>query len=149
MKRIAQFDRSPPDIGSTMTPMIDIVFLLLVFFVWTYSFQAIERMLPSRLSADWGSQRPSIPTPTPEDDFEQLVIRIGWDGMQARWRLNDAEVQSLEQLRDSLRTIHEIHAETRVVLDPDDAVPLGHVIQLLDLTRLIGFGKVSFAAQRR
>ena len=38
------------DIDKAMTPMIDVVFLLLVFFVWTASFQIIEHVLPSKRS---------------------------------------------------------------------------------------------------
>ena len=43
------------DIDKAMTPMIDVVFLLLVFFVWTASFQIIEHVLPSKMSAQLGS----------------------------------------------------------------------------------------------
>ena len=41
---------SENDIDSAMTPMIDVVFLLLVFFVWTASFQVVEFVLPSNMS---------------------------------------------------------------------------------------------------
>ena len=33
-----------------MTPMIDVVFLLLVFFVWTASFQLVENRLPGAIA---------------------------------------------------------------------------------------------------
>ena len=45
----------PTDIDAAMTPMIDVVFLLLVFFVWTASFQIIEQALPSQLVSQTGS----------------------------------------------------------------------------------------------
>ena len=38
-----------------MTPMIDVVFLLLIFFVATASFQMVEHVLPSSLQALPGS----------------------------------------------------------------------------------------------
>ena len=43
------------DMNSTMTPMIDVVFLLLIFFVWTASFQVIEHVMKSEMSAEVGS----------------------------------------------------------------------------------------------
>ena len=33
-----------------MTPMIDVIFLLLIFFVCTASFRAVEEVLPTNLS---------------------------------------------------------------------------------------------------
>ena len=38
-----------------MTPMIDVVFLLIIFFVWTAGFQMVEHVLPSNLTATAGS----------------------------------------------------------------------------------------------
>ena len=37
-----------------MTPMIDVVFMLLIFFVWTASFQVAELILPSSIVTDEG-----------------------------------------------------------------------------------------------
>ena len=50
MKRPSIFNGTRRELEIKMTPMIDVVFLLLVFFVWTASFQAIEYLLPSSLS---------------------------------------------------------------------------------------------------
>ena len=50
------------DLDSAMTPMIDVVFLLLVFFVWTASFTIVEHILDSEMSApdmyDWNQSLP-------------------------------------------------------------------------------------------
>ena len=40
------------DMNESMTPMIDVVFLLLVFFVWTASFQLVEKVMRSELSTE-------------------------------------------------------------------------------------------------
>ena len=53
MKRPSQLvdqRASAVDMDSAMTPMIDVVFLLLIFFVWTASFQIVEQILPSEIS---------------------------------------------------------------------------------------------------
>ena len=56
------------DIDSAMTPMIDVVFLLLVFFVWTASFQIIEQVMPSQLSQAAGSDPvENVQVPEPAD----------------------------------------------------------------------------------
>ncbi len=135
------------DIGSTMTPMIDVVFLLLVFFVWTYSFQAVEMIIPSQLSAQSGNQSVQQPIqPLPDQDFERVVIRVLWDGAAASWQINTAPIASPAALRSNLKAIHDIHAETKIIIHPDELVPLGYVIEAFDIVRLVGFSKVSLAA---
>ncbi|MDG2012722.1 MAG: biopolymer transporter ExbD, partial [Pirellulaceae bacterium] len=51
------------DINSTMTPMIDVVFLLLIFFVWTAGTQIVEYILPSQISAQLGNQETELSDP--------------------------------------------------------------------------------------
>ncbi len=82
MKRVSPLVRrgGDTDLDSAMTPMIDVVFLLLVFFVWTASFQIVEYILPSDMSVQIGSEQAENMEPPPEKDFEDVVVRIGWDG---------------------------------------------------------------------
>lgn len=128
-----------------MTPMIDVVFLLLVFFVWTASFQIVEQVLPSTLSEAQGNQPvKNNDPPPPEMDFDNVVIRLNTDGQVLRWQLNNQAVESLEQMRTRLVAIAEIKSDAPVILHPDDNVPLGDVIDVYDLSRVAGFEKVQF-----
>ncbi len=61
--------------SATMTPMIDVVFLLLIFFVWTASISAVEYLLPSNLSPAPGSAAVTE-EPPPPPDFEPVVVKI-------------------------------------------------------------------------
>ncbi len=131
--------------SETMTPMIDVVFQLLIFFVWTSSFQIIEQVLPSSLSAQTGSQQADLEQPPPEADFDQVVIRIGWDGAVATYRINDAPVPDLGEIRSSLERLHAVKQDATVILHPDPEVPLEHVINCYDQAKLVKFEKVSFA----
>ena len=139
------WQRNDTNLDSAMTPMIDVVFLLLVFFVWTASFQIIEQILPSQMSAQMCSEPVDLVEPPPEKDFDDVVIRIGWEGQQPTWRLNDVPVASLDSLRDQLSTIARAKLDAPVILHPDPLVPLGPVIEVYDLAKLAGFEKVSFA----
>jgi len=133
------------DMDSAMTPMIDVVFLLLVFFVWTSSFQIVEQVLPSELSAQMGSDPVEIDQPPPEKDFDDVVVRIGWNGEQPNWKINDQEVESIAQMRERLSAIAGIKTDAPVILHPDGIVPLGFVIEVYDVAKLAGFDAVSFA----
>ena len=130
-----------------MTPMIDVVFLLLVFFVWTASFQVAEYVLPSSVSAAAGAgQANANDPPPPEADFDQVVVRILWVDDQPAWRINDQPLGSLEQVHKQLDRIANIKRDAPVILHPDPLVPLGNVIDIYDIARLVRFEKVQFAA---
>ena len=130
---------------SAMTPMIDVVFLLLVFFVWTASFQIVEQILPSEMSSQMGSETPLPVEPPPEMDFDNVVIRVALQQDQPTWWLNDVPVGSLDELRAQLAAIAGVNTAAPVILHPDPAVPMGAVIRTYDAAKLSGFAKVSFA----
>jgi biopolymer transport protein ExbD len=128
-----------------MTPMIDVVFLLLVFFVWTASFQVVEYLLPSELSSLSGNLA-AVEDPPPEADFENVVVRIHWIGDQPGWTINDQQADSLDQLQQRLQAIARVKQDAPVILHPDEDVPLGDVIDVFDISRLVGFEKIQFVA---
>jgi biopolymer transport protein ExbD len=131
-----------------LTPMIDCVFLLMVYFIWSSSFTVAEQLLPSQLSLESpaaGAGSSDLPPP-PEADFEEVIVRIGWASGGPVWTVNDVAVESRDQLRGMLNQIAGIKRDAPVVLHPDRQVPLGEVIRVFDLARIIGFEKVRFAA---
>jgi biopolymer transport protein ExbD len=132
-----------------LTPMIDCVFLLMVYFIWTSSFAIVENILPSRLSVAAGtSQTPTTDPPPPEADFDNVIVRILYTGRDPAWTVNESPVGSLEDLRGQLASIAGIKRDAPVILHPDPEVDLGSVIEVYDLSRLVGFEKVQFAASR-
>lgn len=140
------------DLDSAMTPMIDVVFLLLVFFVWTASFHIVEQILDSKMSAQMGSDPLENVDPPPEKDFEDVVVRIDWDGQAPSWSINGQPLGSLEALGEQLQTISNLQTNSdpqtnspKVILDPRPVVPLGYVIEAYDIAKLAGFAEVSFA----
>ena len=144
MRRPSPFARRE-SLEIKMTPMIDVVFLLPVFFVWTASFQVVEYLLPSELSTLLGNQA-ALEEPPPEADFEDVVIRIHWTGDQPGWTVNDQQADSLAQLQQRLQAIAQVKQDAPVILHPDEEVPLGDVINVFDLSRLVGFEKIQFVA---
>jgi biopolymer transport protein ExbD len=130
-----------------LTPMIDCVFLLMVYFLWSSSFAIVELSLPSELSAQQSGGRPVSPDvpPPPEADFDRIVVRVLATENGPVWEVNDAPVASLAELRTTLAAIARIKRDAPVVLEPDPAVPLGDVIDVFDLSRLAGLEKIQFA----
>jgi biopolymer transport protein ExbD len=131
-----------------LTPMIDCVFLLMIYFIWSSSFAVAEMSLPSKLSvspAARGGGTPNEPPP-PEADFPNVVVRVLWNGSAPIWTINDSPINSPADLRQKLAAIARIKRDAPVILDPAGDVPLGDVIDVFDVSRLVGFEKVQFAA---
>jgi biopolymer transport protein ExbD len=130
-----------------MTPMIDVVFNLLIFFVWTAGFHIAEHILPSSVSeiAGNGQLSPDEPPP-PEADFEDVIVRVLWTDGRVSWRVGEETLNDLASVEAKLARIFQANAEAPVIIDPDSATPLGAVIDVYDLSRRVGFDEVQFAA---
>ena len=129
---------------STLTPMIDVVFLLLVFFVWTTSFRAAELTLPSQLSRGGGGPAES----PPPDDFQPIVLRIAWRDPVPVWTIHEIPLESPAALSGLLEQIFSVQPEAPIVVHPDADVPVQWVIQAYDLARRAGFVRVALAASQ-
>jgi len=134
------------DLNTAMTPMIDVVFLLLVFFVWTASFQTIEYVLDSQVTSAQGTNTTETAQPSPPTDFnEDIVVRIESEGGSLVWSVNRRAAQSLEDVKKRLNGLADVDTSAKVILHPDSAVPLEFVIGAFDAAQLAGFTQVAFA----
>ena len=127
-----------------MTPMIDVVFLLLIFFVCTASFQMVEDLLPTSLAATGGTSAPAPAEVEPE--LERVLIQATRTGGQTRWIVNERSCDSLSDVQRVLQAVVRIDRSLPVILDVQPQVPLGDMIDLYDLCRLVGFERIQFAA---
>ena len=127
-----------------MTPMIDVIFLLLIFFVCTASFQAVEQILPTNLSLP-GSIAADVPLDPELEDLDEIVVKILWHDGRASWRINSRDYVRLLDVRAVLAAAARVKIDLPVILDVDPDVPLERVIDVYDLCRQIGLEKVQFA----
>ena len=128
-----------------MTPMIDVVFLLLVFFVWTASFQTIEYVLDSQVAAQQGTNASEDTQLTPPTDNEDILIRIESVAGELVWSVSQRSATSLADVKERLMRLAEVDASVKVILHPDPEVPLEFVIGAFDAAQLAGFTQVAFA----
>ena len=96
MRRPSIYTQRQQGVDVKMTPMIDVVFLLLVFFVWTASFQVVEHLLPSSVSTPSTAGTAQVNDPPPEEfDFDQVVVRVLWRGDHPAWTINGDPIATL------------------------------------------------------
>ena len=131
-----------------MTPMIDVVFLLLVFFVWTSSFEIPEFDLPSAIAEPpAGGVEVNSEQPPPTEVFDEIVIRLTRPEAILLIDLNGQPVSGVADLRKRLGDIIELGVQPPVIVDPSDEVTMNHAVEVYDAAREAGADRVLFAAQ--
>ena len=134
-----------------MTPMIDVVFLLLVFFLAASSFQVVEKALPSAISEKDNSTSggtESDPIPDPLADQNDIVIRLEMRADEVVFLLNETEIANLEDLTTRLSRIVSIRSDVPIVVDPNPDVPIGYAIAAFDTARGVGSLSVYLTASQ-
>jgi len=131
-----------------MTPMIDVVFLLLVFFVWTSSFEIPEFDLPSAIAepAAGGTEVNSEQQP-PTEVFDEIVIRLTQPEASLLIELNGQRVDEIAELKQRLAEIIALGVQPPVIVDPSDQITMNVAVQVYDAVRAAGADRVLFAAQ--
>ncbi len=146
----------PASVDSMMTPMIDVVFLLLVFFLATSSFQRLEKALPSAVAAAPDSRQQGNGTqpqdPSTLTDWSDVVIRIKKNSNSVatnsmEYSMNGEPIASLEILSSRLTAILRVRADVPIVIDPEDNVPAGEAIHVYDAARANGSVAVFLVAR--
>ncbi|MBL8850499.1 MAG: biopolymer transporter ExbD [Planctomycetaceae bacterium] len=129
-----------------MTPMIDVVFQLLIFFVIASTGHVAESLLPTQLPASGAIASP-VPRTERESWADEVFVKLSRnaDGRTVA-DLNGTAYDDLHRLNGVLRALAEVSRDNPIVLDIEDTVPLGEAIRVYDACRSAGFESINFAA---
>lgn len=112
--------------------MVDVVFLLIIFFMVSTTFITLESGLPVDLPQARSAQAQASETPTVTVTSERAIF------------LGGAQVQEAE-LVGALRSQLEASGQGIVVLRADQTVPHGLTVRVMDLIRQAGAQRISIA----
>jgi biopolymer transport protein ExbD len=129
MRRHHQQDE---DTGIDLTPMLDVVFIMLIFFIVTSSFIK---------EAGVEVQRPQAETASPQDKGN-ILIAITADGQV--WM--DKKVVDVRSVRAYVERMRVDQPDGAVVVQADQDARTGLVVQVMDQARLAGVHDVALAA---
>ncbi|MBW2226971.1 MAG: biopolymer transporter ExbD [Deltaproteobacteria bacterium] len=117
-----------------MLPLIDIVFLLLVFFIYAMLSMAVHRGLPVVL-----------PTSSSAKIDKELVLSV--TVKSDRTIYVDKERVAFDDLASVLRTKTASASEPGVLLFADRGLPYQRLFQVLDQIRMAGIHRISLQAE--
>ena len=126
-----------------MTPIIDVIFLLLVFFVCTANFFPLEEILPMDTTLP-GNVATDVMLPDPLN-LDVVRIQISFD-QEPHWQIEGNQCTSLHDVQNILRSIQNVKADIPVIIESAENVPMGDVIDVHDVCRRVGLSRIQFAA---
>lgn len=114
----------------SLTPLIDVVFILLVFFMLASNF------------ADWREYEVatvSASTPAASSDNPPQLLQINTSG----WQLGGAPFDSIDAVKQALRELQQQQPELSVVIQPAGNVPVQKTMDAFDAAKRLGIRRVS------
>jgi biopolymer transport protein ExbD len=115
-----------------LTPMLDIVFIMLIFFVVTASFMKESGVEVSRPQASTAVRK------------ERGNILVGVTAEDEVWI--DRRRVDVRAVRANIERLHAQNPQGAVVIQADKATKTGLLVQVIDQARLAGVADVSIAA---
>lgn len=129
--------RQPPAIGIQLAPMIDILLLLLCFFIISWQFSQSETEL-------------NVAVPTAQEGAEpdrmrgEIIINVLAEGLI---RVEGVTVDP-QQLFDKLSKIAKQFENQPIRIRGDGQVPYQRIVEVIDICQKAGIWNISFATQR-
>jgi len=122
-------------LGASMTPMIDVVFLLLVFFLVTASFSADE----DSLSSDAASESEGTTQIT-----GPIILEVGAGTGSAVYRIGERRLSSVSELTEVLRALR---SDDGLVIRADDDASIASVAAAMQAAEDAGHTKRSYVGR--
>lgn len=119
-----------------LTPLIDVVFILLIFFILSANFQK-----ESSVEVD----RPSASSSTVKEASKTLTVSV--DRNHQIWF--KGSVVNLTQLQFQMKSVVSKKEKINTIINADKSVDTGTLVQIIDAIRLSGISNVAIATKEQ
>src|SRR5215203_2464631 len=134
-----KFRRRPPDvIGFQIAPMVDILLVLLCFFIVTSSFARKEMELDVKVPAAQSGKEPV-------STVNQTVLNVKVDG-SVIW---NRKAVTLPELLSRLQELARLYPDYAIILRGDERTAYRAIVNVLDVCREAGIWNVAFATDKQ
>ena len=124
----------PRVLGFLIAPMVDILMVLLVFFIVTWNFALSENELDVRVPS-------AAKANEPQPYVGQVVINVKANGTVVVNR----QQKTVAELLDQLKKLAQLYPDQAVIVRGDEAVDYKHIVEVLDICRQADIWNVAFA----
>ena len=117
-----------------LTPLVDVVFLLLIFFMLSTTFivaPGIKVKLPKSSSTDISREKKEVRVVMAKDN--KIFVQ--------------QKLVSIEELGKYLKKAARESREGMVIIQADERVPHGKVVEVMDVAKTAGFSKLAIATR--
>ena len=141
MIRRAGADRgnSLHELAADLTPMLDVLFILLVFFVLTAN--SAQLALDVTLPSDKSTAAKPLPQP------KRVVVSILPE--EGKWQIDGTTFESWEEAQAAIEAAKKEKPKAAFVIASDRDVPMQRFVQTLSFLRGLGVAKVDIAMEPR
>lgn len=132
-----------------MTPIIDVVFNLLIFFMLTMSFVEEEGMLYAHLPKNEGTQPSNLPQNTIEEIRIRLLKSSGSENTRVlvgQQEVSDP-VENPNALIGRLKNIIQIEKKAPVIIDATRKTEFKYLVAVLNSCKTAGVQEIKFAGK--
>lgn len=120
--------------GFLIAPMVDILLVLLGFFMLTWTFARHETELDVQVpSAKEGKEE--------RRSMGEVIINVKQDGSIVM----NHRLLSPNELQETLTQIAALYPDQAIILRGDEKVDYGHIVQALDICRAANIWNIAFA----
>ena len=134
MKKIAG-RRSADESNIDLTPMLDVVFILLIFFVVTATF-----LSETAISAA-SSENNNEPPPPQDDDLQNILFEIGPNNEIVLNKQPRPIIPT--QIRSNIDQLKAENPSASVIIQPNDASDVATLVMIMDAARQAGMANIS------
>ncbi len=131
-----------------MTPMIDVVFQLLIFFMFTFKIVTVEGEFAITMpAAEQGSAAPTSENITALPDI-QVQLLAGENGDLAGIQVGDTNVKSMDELAATLKAIvgddPQMAGDVEMKIIAPDNLKYGNVVATINAAARVKIQKIKF-----
>ncbi|MFO1042401.1 MAG: biopolymer transporter ExbD [Planctomycetaceae bacterium] len=137
--------RTPIDLQGAMTPLIDVVFQLLIFFICASSGHLREKLLPTDFASGAIGDKPAVV----EKPLGEVRIKLSRELDLTVYQVSGQAFREIDLLEQWLNQMAETAREIPVILEIGGDVPLGDAIGVYDACRASRFDSIHFAADAK